>query len=75
MMIQEKLARLDWNTSMAESREAGREEGREEGLKIAMDIFRLRKDGKSDPDIVVFLIKKYNKSKSQAEEVLRRIPE
>ena len=87
MMIQEKLARLDWNTSMAESREEGRKEGWKEGeekghaegedngLKIAVDILHLRRDGKSDSDIVIFLMKKYNKSESQAEEVLRRMSE
>lgn len=71
MMIEEKLAQLDWNESMAESRA----EGEDNGLRIARDIQLLRREGKSDPDIVIFLMEKYKKTESQAKEIVRRMSE
>ena len=73
MMIQEKLAQLDWNTSMAESRAEGRAEGKAEGIKIALEIMQLRREGKSDPDIVVLLMKNYAQSEEEAKEILRQM--
>lgn len=66
MLIQEKYDMMDWYSSLAESRA----EGRAEVLGIAKEIPHLRQDGKTDPDIVLFLMTKYDMTQPEAETIL-----